>query len=158
MSLCRQMSPMCPMEPRPPSRQSCESVITNCPQCGPLIARQRAACRSVFEWDGQGDPPTCTEECGAALLAFTALPNLKDLTCCDCGEGISGMICRMTRMKFEAACGRSDIECDDASNEVGLRFHLNILVLSVKCVSIPHFLQTCPLDRDHDDDHQRKTA
>ena len=112
----------------------------------------------MFEWDGQGDPPTCTEECVAALLAFAALPNVKDLTCCDCGEGIPGMICRMTRMKFEAACGKSDIECDGTSNEVGLRPHLNIHVLSVKCVSIFPFLQTCPLDLNHDDDRQRKTA
>ena len=113
------MTSMCPSEPRPPSRQRCDSVVKDCPECAPLVARQRVACRSVFEWDGQGDPPTCTEECVAALLAFAALPNVKDLTCCDCGEGIPGMICRMTRMKFEAACGKSGIECDDTSNEVG---------------------------------------
>ena len=90
----------------------------NCPECAPLIQRQANACRNVFEWDGQGTPPECTAECTAALLAFTALPNLKDLACCDCGEGAHGRICRMTRMKFEAVCGKSDIECDDPSDSV----------------------------------------
>ena len=90
----------------------------NCTECGPLLARQREDCRSIFEWNGQGSPPMCTAECSAALEAFTALPNLKDLACCDCGEGTPGMICRMTRMKFEAACGKSDIECDSTSDSV----------------------------------------
>ena len=61
----------------------------------------------------------CTEECVAALVAYTGLPNFKELACCDCGEGAHGRECRMNRMKFEAACGKSDIECDGTTNKVG---------------------------------------
>ena len=130
---CQPQRPaMCPMEPRPPRRLSCGNVITSCPECGPLIARQTAACRSIFEWNGQGSPPRCTEECTAALLAFTALPNFKDVACCDCGEGASGRICRMTRMKFEASCGKSELDCDAAPDMVGYAPVSEIDVLPVK--------------------------
>ena len=61
----------------------------------------------------------CTEECVAALVAYTGLPNFKELACCDCGEGAHGRECRMNRMKFEAACGKSEIECDDTTDKVG---------------------------------------
>ena len=61
----------------------------------------------------------CTTECVAVLAEFTMLPNFKELACCDCGEGAFGRECRMSRMKFEAACGKSDIECDGTTNKVG---------------------------------------
>ena len=115
---CPQRPPMCPKESRPPHRQNCSSIFANCLSCGPLFQRHRAACMSVYNWDGQGNPPMCTEECVAANKAVETLPNAKELACCDCGEGSYGMECRRTRMKFEAACGKSEIECDDTTDKV----------------------------------------
>ena len=122
----------------PPRRRNCTSVVMDCPECGPLFAAQRTACRSVFEWNGQGDPPNCTEECATANRAFGALPNLRELACCDCGEGAYGRECRLTRMKFEAACGKSDIDCNGTTDRVSLIVHLclHIEVLPEKCVYV----------------------
>ena len=117
---CPRMPPMCPMEPRPPPpRQNCSHFFTNCPQCQELILAQAAACQSVFAWDGQGTPPTCPEACMTANLAFGTLPNAREVTCCDCGEGFIGRECNMRRMKIAAACGLGDIDCDSRTEEVG---------------------------------------
>ena len=57
----------------------------------------------------------CSEECQTANNAFGALPNAKELACCDCGEGAAGSECKMRKMKLETACGvRTD--CSDTNN------------------------------------------
>ena len=59
----------------------------------------------------------CSEECQTANNAFGALPNAKELACCDCGEGAAGSECKMRKMKLETACGvRTD--CIDTNKRL----------------------------------------
>ena len=53
----------------------------------------------------------CPAECMNANIALAALPNIRELACCDCGEGAVGMECRMRKKKIFAACG-GGIDCN----------------------------------------------
>ena len=91
----------------------CQDILDRCPKHKELVFKE---CKPVLDWDGQGTPPMCPEAC----MNITRAPsNAKRLACCDCGKGAPGMMCRIARMKFEAACGISDIECDGTSDSVG---------------------------------------
>lgn len=104
---CPQTTPTCPKEPPAPL---CLNVLANCSKCQQLVNEQAFACESVLAWDGNGDPPVCPSECMNATYAIGALPNVKELACCDCGEGAPGMECNMRKMKIGAACGNT-INC-----------------------------------------------
>ena len=83
----------------------CHDILERCPKHMQLISKELIACKSVLDWNGQGSPPMCPEACMNITRAVEALPNARRLACCDCGEGLHGMHCRMTKMKLEAACG-----------------------------------------------------
>ena len=83
----------------------CHDILERCPKHKQLVTKQLSACKSVLDWDGQGDPPMCPKACMNITRAVGALPNAERLACCDCGEGPHGMFCKMTKMKLGAACG-----------------------------------------------------
>ena len=74
----------------------------------------------MLSWDGQGDPPPCPVDCLKVTNVTAALPNGRELSCCDCGEGPVGQACEKTRTKITAACGQI-IDCNEpnATDEVG---------------------------------------
>ena len=85
----------------------CHDLFARCPKHMQLLTKISTTCKSVLDWNGQGNPPMCPEACMNITRAMKALPNARRLACCDCGEGPQGMHCKMTKMKLGAACGYS---------------------------------------------------
>ena len=85
----------------------CQDIVERCPKHMRLLTKMHTVCKAVLDWDGQGTPPMCPSACMNITRTIQRLPNARRFACCDCGEGPQGMLCKMAKMKIEAACGVS---------------------------------------------------
>ena len=125
----------------------CQDIIDRCPKHRELVNKELSACKTVLDWDGQGTPPMCPSACMNITRAIQRLPNARQFACCDCGEGLNGMFCKMAKMKLEAACGVCmhtfwlvlENVCQVASSLLRLIVQLfSIEVLQVKLMKFGH--------------------
>lgn len=86
------------------SRKDCQNDI----RCRPLWDTYHRTCRSIVEWNGNGEPPQCTDECKQSITRLGTHPQGMLYTCCYCSDNQ----CRQGKKNLKDLCKISLSESD----------------------------------------------
>lgn len=104
-----------PRRPMPTPMLVCPSNCTissdkckNDLECRPLWEAYHGRCGNIIEWNGNGEPPQCPDECKNAIKNLTSVHEGMLYSCCRCNDNT----CRQGKRNLKNICRVSPSESD----------------------------------------------
>ena len=111
---------LCPIDDIKPTSPVCPSNCAissdkckNDVDCRPLWEAYHRRCSNIIEWNGNGEPPHCSDECTYAMKNLTSVHEGMLYSCCRCNDNT----CRQGKRNLKNICGVSPSE-NDMCNEM----------------------------------------